>query len=510
MAPVNRADSPEQRSHPGGGEREDPPSAVAQENRRSPRQTAPQTAPDLGGAAVTEHNLAQVHVVLRGAEETDASVTAPWLARLTGLNAYGNRLLTSRAAIKMQNAAILLCVVLFFEWCAWSALFHTIISGGSYRGATVSLWAPTFGALVALTIFTFERGIVIADLDSWKAWFGLCFRALLVLASVIATAQPVELFAFGMEIDRELHQRGVTEAEARLASRETIDHRARAEAEKQLATSPEAIALEEARRQHDETVEMLGLVSVVDRDSEQAMRRLERFETNHKAELARIDVELETAEGDQREALKQERANKAAEHRQVRATYWAKSRDRESLRADLLGQIAALETAIERALRDYNAALREAIAHQKGTGPITTVATDAAWVERLRAAPPGQPVEDPNGQYETWDPYRVGFIERLVVLYTLGHESGPQASTDDLGGRRSFLYFWAKMLLLAVTSVIPLVSILNKFVMGEELRTYYSFRAQVASGEPTCVRVALARDADEILVNVSIARPSHA
>lgn len=122
-------------------------------------------------------------------------------------------------------------------------------------------------------------------------------------------------------------------------------------------------------------------------------------------------------------------------------------------------------------------------------------------MDRLRAAQYGDVVSDVGGQPVRWS--NDGFIEREQVLWHLvdgrpprwpdGVSTATQVAAATWAGlpvpgedgatidatRSIRIPFWG---LLAVVAAIPLLSIVFKFTMSEELRNYYSLEAQARSG----------------------------
>lgn len=400
----------------------------------------------------------------------------PALGRLLHLDVWGDSLLSGAAAAQMRAAAAALLAVFLFELVAWSVFFHTTVTGDPMRltllSATVGL---ALGTLCAGTIILFEWGLVTLDTSDGRWKWVVALRGFVIAVSVCATAQPLHLLVFHVELDQRLRD------EARLQV--AVD----------LATE-----LKEMDRRRDEDLERLQGESQADR-LKQAQTEFENAlgAMTPCFALPGVQAEVAAARGASDGSDAAERVLAALERRKG----WVNSR------------CAVAKAALEKAKEARASTGATYTEKQKKIDELRATADDARktqiqeGVKQLRAMANG-------GPDAAFDPSSAGLLRRLALIEDLtagrppawplcGEEARRIAidtfpvfdpEGDDLSKQRLvtlshayWVYYWISF---AVAGIFPAVGLLTKLTMGRELSKYYQLDVQARAGEPGAREVA--------------------
>lgn len=479
---------------------------------------------------------------------TGGGYAAPRLARLLGLDVYGESLLSRRAATEMGFVAIVLVVIFLFDFGAWSLLFNAVIHSAVDDIDLLTPVAVLGGALFAFAVLTYERQFVVSDTSS--GWLRLLppmsLRFAVIITAAIITAQPIELLFFRGPILHHTHKELVREhAAGLLVDLETLEERTAAAREIPTSVSkgPEAQRLQT----HDQRIQEQ---SEAVRDLENSLVKAERERRNWSwtEEVRRNELRsagerlagLRATPGDVGEALAAaERAHAAARQRHAAA-----DRNKRDYTVTARNLKDDLETARERLValeRDrspiyavYRKLLDDSVTQ-------TDFKVDALqregqkvrrWLQKLVALEPdAEPVsEEIGGVTYTFEPRAYDFFEQLRVLADLRNARPPRwpgSSTEEIralaanfgvrdlrncdqprdapamgtaegtppcteeekasweGFRaRARLFHWSWIVVYGIAVIIPCLVIAIKLLLPAELKAYYSGRYQAAAGNP--------------------------
>lgn len=447
----------------------------------------------------------------------------PPLARFFKLDVWGPSQLNTRARFEMASAAALLAIVFLFEFVAWSTLFNVIAHAGTWTLGGKTLVALCFGAVFASAVLLFERGIITADLTGRSSAFSVAVlvRLVVICASALATAQPVELLVFGQEIDGRLRDEAV-----------------RAEAVRQLGE--EQRDSEAGQASHMETAK----AKVKQTDNYRQLENQEKKVAELEAETANLDLKVAELRA-QREALEKQVSGQAAMFKAIlgKDEEARSSRETEDLRrlnstlpparrklADLTVDVNTYDSVVTKKRAELNEARERKDARVKEIDAAIKAEADKLerqdeatkqrssdrreWLRAIQRAPVGTRVEPFGNVHQgPWNPYEAGFVRRLEVLTDLRRGESPTwgdvprgvreraaqvfgiaERTDDEDSRRrlaaraqNFRFVYAIAFVVAL--VLPLLTLAFKLLMGRELRLYYSTLAQARGGNPEAIAV---------------------
>jgi hypothetical protein len=437
-----------------------------------------------------------------------------WLSHQFGLDLYGTTTLSGAARIHMNAAAVVLMVVFAFDVVTWCLLFYFIVSAGSldemhFGRLSVSL----LGILPALIIFIYERSILTADLS--RGWGqrapAMLGRTLLIGAAAWATAQPVELIAFGRTIDRRIHEEQVREAVVarytdlsdQLQVRGPVH--LRAAAGKQAESRIESLNSDRKSLGDKAYLEQLeaNALTLKLTEAEQQRATLKKIWDNARSGLGiaqrqhdaapTADSEAQLREAQQKATAAEGRFDAATNHRR---TISAKMNEQKK-KADLTREQERRAT--EEYQQERNTVVTGAAAEQAQND----VQALQAWVTELRALQPGETyhalgstsqlrfrdytfleklrvIDDIRvAQPPRWPPVSAEMRRVLEKEYGLFDHTDPAVRQAD--ARNATRTYWA---IFAVAMIVPFMSLLFKLTMPEDLALYYSRNWQARCGHP--------------------------
>lgn len=136
-----------------------------------------------------------------------------WLVRLLRLEVYSDRLLTRRVRTELSILAVILLLVFFYEFAAWSFFFNGLFLGDVTRfDPRWTIAALLFGLLFSGVILYFERQVITTDVQRLapsqrRLAQGIRLGAIVLGAVIVAHA--VELLVFAEPVERALYSRAV-------------------------------------------------------------------------------------------------------------------------------------------------------------------------------------------------------------------------------------------------------------------------------------------------------------
>jgi hypothetical protein len=489
-------------------------------------------SPDLqsGRQAAGDSLPSPVRLVIQGTPAIPPDSWALRLARCMSLDGWGEFLLGRRVAYELGAAACILLVVLLFELLAWSLLFNVLVHSARWTVSPRTLLACLLAAVFGGGVFLFERSFITADLGERPAKKLLAYvlRLAVIAGSCIATSQPVELLVFGGAIETRLRdENALAEAVRLVDDRKKDDSEAAGkppgEIEKilngtRLATTrdDDKTALDDAGTQQIAANNQLqrDRDSVAARVAEVARRRLNLDRL--RGQLARADPEAQAALG---AAAGEAEAQLTAARSRLQGARDAQAASERRL-SEAKAQLESAEKRFSKAEELYRNGVDRLI---KKDDDLKKAAQDdraelQAWMHNVENAVPGEDI--PRPKTNTWLKHKAAdFTERLRVLAdlkearppqwppaerrsideaaTLFHLESPYAKEDTaLQLRRRYardlfrLTYWIAFIIAAV---IPLLTLAFKLMSSEELRTYYSAKAQALAGNPEAIRALTAR-----------------
>lgn len=162
-------------------------------------------------SALTPRRGQPLRLFLRGSDGQSLRGILGWVASQLGLDVYGENLLTRRASVEMKSAALILLVIFLFDLGAWSLLFNTLLHSELLAIDGWSVLAGSGGLLFASAVILYERQFFTTDV--WEGWRSvyrpMAVRLLVIFASALVTAQPVELLFFKEAIAQRAHEEGI-------------------------------------------------------------------------------------------------------------------------------------------------------------------------------------------------------------------------------------------------------------------------------------------------------------
>lgn len=429
-----------------------------------------------------------------------------FLRRLVRLDVWGDTLRGSKVSDEMTSGYLILAVVFVFEVCAWSLLFNQIFHGtdSGIDGRTVV--AVAMGLLWAMGIYTIDKGVLTADLTRRGAskWMGFAARALLIVASAVFTAQPVEQVVFGSMIEERLKQETLREeAIAHVKRIEDAEQKVRDLEDEDVGKRIPKQAKEDreaAQAAWDQRQGALADANAALTTADSALTSAQRELTSRRQWADRVSAthgadSPETRSARQRQATQQGRVHQlevqrreAAEARQ-RAESAGHTADSERERVE-----AAYEAAVATARKEKQAILDRLA---QATAAVTT------FLDRFRRANYGDTIEIAEGERLRWK--RVDFVGRGLVLEDLVAGRPPRWPAESAEQRRRAIalfglpgatgldgkpthdtrsLFWYWLLVTLVAAAIPSLSLFFKYTMSEQLKGYYSVEHQARAGNP--------------------------
>ena len=359
------------------------------------------------------------------------------LVRSFALDVGDQSALSSKAVPELHFMAMVLGIIVVFEFTAWSLLFVAILNAGHL---TFFSWftplACLFGATMATLIFVFERQILVSDpaKKGRKLWYSVAYlaRIALVLVSAFFTARPVEVMAFASRIKTRAYEEQVLEKAARLLQdyedlkQGTKVNRTKAgqEAQQQI----EGQNVRNAQSKLEQATRDLARLSVAITNAEDDVTFRRHKVREGTAKLAQVqrdrddltaDAPLALIEAADQELKKwtgrlQWRKNKLRDARAHRNQVKAK-------RAEVVALMPTLRGDVNTTTQRFTE--RRGELEQIEVTRATNVASDlgklTAFIEKIRDAEPGTVFEPPSGDPESklsFVPVSYDMYEQLRVL----------------------------------------------------------------------------------------------
>lgn len=446
-----------------------------------------------------------------------------FLARLLALEVWGPYLLSSRARYEMNAAATLLLAVFLFEMLAWTLLFNVILHASRWEVSALSLLAVGFAFLFATVVFLYERGFITSDFSSAgnNSTSGkngriaaVSIRLIVIVATALATAQPLELLVFGQEIDSRLKEEGVWKEalhQLTLLEKDQSDSISpgRAKIEEDLKDTTQAKDLQSARdavkaaetREGEVQAEVTAATQTASRAKsyldllQRQLGALNRGQASGDPETIRKKIDQAAVRYEQRRGELQTAENS----RSAAATDLDNARQREASALKAWNELVNTMAGQDRSVR--NEAKSSANARRD-------------WIDHIHGKKTCDPIPSPMEPDKLWDPCDAGFITRLSILDDLLNARrpfwssseraqrqkvvatfglpDPEASDDATHRREAFRAqtlnnVYRISFIIAV--VIPLLTIAFKLLMARELAIYYSAKAQARAGNPHAIQV---------------------
>lgn len=179
------------------------------------------------------------------------------LARLFGMDVYGDNFLTEKARKEMGYAALLILIVTIFDFLAWSLLFNALLHPTSTHPFAFD-WITLFGSLPLASLFSgavfiYERQFFTTDVHDRKKLrlaVAIFLRLAVIGAAAVVTAQPIELLVFSGPIKKRVHEESIRSECARLYGKLQEQKKKKPYAILKLANqSSEASDLREAKQE---------------------------------------------------------------------------------------------------------------------------------------------------------------------------------------------------------------------------------------------------------------------
>jgi hypothetical protein len=497
----------------------------------------PSPPPDGPGATWSAFDAApaasapvrRARLIIQGRRHQPATGPLARLARLIGLDVWDESLLSRRAAQDMGVAALLLTVVLTFELLAWTMLINVLVHSAQWQISARSWIALLLGGVFAAGIFAFEKTFLTADFGeaAWRKWLGIGMRLVIIVGSLFATSQPIELLVFGGAIDNRLHdERALEEAIRQEREVEKLNLEAiplsNAEVEKHLSSSDEGGRLDTQRNRRDDAQAALGRAHLAVGRAKARVQAAEQRE--HKAKSA-VDAaardrshpstpeELQRREQVRKDAAKglvDARGESAAAAAALSAANEKERQAQQELETAKLNVINA-----EKDRMVYKEQVIE-IVHKPAADAERALKEIKNWMFAVERAKPNETVHDASGR--SLAPKQADFTDRLRALDDLRRGDAPlwprtspaarsraaedfdledPLHPDDLltarRQRDAALFDRIYLIALVMAGVIPLLTLAFKSMMSSELQEYYSTRAQARAGNADAIEALAAR-----------------
>lgn len=413
-----------------------------------------------------------------------------WLVQQFNLDSYGPRLLTECAGKDLKYMAVMLAVIVLFDWLAWSLFWTMVINAGRLEIGWSTPFALFCGGLFAAIVFCYERYFITADTSkgNWRVFVAAGLRVVVIAITAAITTQPIEVAIFYGAVQRRAHEESV-----------------RAEALGKLRILQEAQKDAKSMETSDGTVDGKRV-----REAISTAKEAEDVANEVQARINRASNELKSAQASL--AAAQNRRSRAVTQRQIDGANAAVGRAQSRISkasADLdqarVNQEKAnvQKTTAEEARTQAEAPLKEQEEKAK-----TLEARVRNWISQVRTSKAGEIVtEKTAGNVIPWTftTQDYDFVQRLNIisdLYAGRPARWPEANPEDIiklgteyglgeaqdtttiarrnDEARNFRWtYWA---VVFVAAVIPLLIILAKLVLSPDLKRYYSREAQRQAG----------------------------
>ena len=459
------------------------------------------------------------------------------VVRALKLDVWGWWGLNRRAAIEMESAEVMLLAVYAFELMAWGLLFNVIIHGSTWEVSPLSWIAVVVALLFATVIFIFEKSFVTADFSTGTSSkvAGYFIRLGIILASALATSQPVELMVFGDAIDARIYEETVR-AEVLREAADVIEARERSDVQAVAVALSEATS--ETREYQDwrEADEAAATSSVrlasgeaalaqasADVDKYSGAKGYWRSQKTRRQALA----DLDPSDSALAEAV-------ATADRYYKGNSWA-LRKAERAQDEAQAELAAAQAAAGAARSTLDRRMEEKRIYRESieTGMATQaerarddLETRTAWIDQVMAgnhrAIPTRVLDERLAPLQM---QHADFTQRLAILADLragrparwpasdtetrlaacdlfglcdeaaSEDPVTQARTAD-AAMTFRLTYWAAFV---IAVVIPLLTMAFKLLMPRELKAYYSTVGQARAGNPAAVKAMCAAGEEHLI-----------
>ncbi|HVR99886.1 MAG TPA: DUF4407 domain-containing protein [Thermoanaerobaculia bacterium] len=487
---------------------------------------APEPEPQAASHAAADPSAHRIRLVFQSQQGVERGALLR-LARWMGLDVWGDHLLNRRAAREMGSAALLLAVVLAFELMAWSMLFNVLVHAAQWTIGPRTLLALLLGGIFAAAVFLFEKSFITADASEaqWRIVIAYAIRAVVIVGSALATAQPIELLVFGGAIENRLYEENVlAEAVRQVGNFEDRQTKARGRSEEEIQKEV-AGSGEYQTVQSTEKLYTAAYQEVLELEDDLTDAQGERTRTTERESY--WQSELATAQRQRRSS------NPASEYRVTRAVrnLDVARRRKATAQANLesveerLGSARARLTTLADQLKAHRGNLDKFVAVERTQNQAEIQRNQALlegiqdWMRFVQNARPGQ--VDPRTK-SSLQARPADFTERLMVLDDLRNARPPLwpattqkqrdlavelFSVSDFKGptspaleearermeQKADLFRAIYWVAFIMALVIPLLTVAFKILMAGELRAYYSTLAQARAGNPAALEVVLAR-----------------
>lgn len=443
------------------------------------------------------------------------------LVEFFDLRVYGNCGLNGCARTAMRRGATLLAVAFVFDLMAWTILFTLIFHGGNFEISLLTPIAVLLAILLSIATLSFEATLFTADMSRWtrRTLTGLAGRLTLIGVFAVLTAQPIHVLLFDGPIQRRAQQEQAIEQALVIAheitsSRQDVDALLSGEAPTGFELI-EADQSKDAEQANARVAELEASISGAQATKARATKTMARAETQIETYSRRLasggtdeerDLWAKRLEGN-RAAYNKARAeaeNAESELTQLSVRLGSAGKARESARTDLndtrvrQGQavIAAREKA--KALAEH---LRQFVSNIYNGAPGETI-TDSLtgrtftarpydFFERLRVLDDlcaGRLPRWPSGEVSQEE---LAVLKDELKLPTIppGAEASDAQRTlwdranDDMTREAVSLrvIWWVTQ---AIGMFVPLLTLLYKLMLPQDLTQYYSVAWQLQIGNP--------------------------
>lgn len=444
---------------------------------------------------------------------------ASWLARLFRLDVWGGSLLGQRARAEMSAMAWLLLLVFCFELTAWSLLFNVMIHAAQWTVSWITLVAIALGAMFSGAVFLFERGFLTSDssVNRRKRALAYTIRFIVIVASAFATAQPIELLLFGNEINGRLRTEAVQREALRLSNKGATIDSAQALAAARTAKTEAAAKLEKRQGELKQLNQQVAMAEAKIQQLDKEIGAAKNKVKNKQAKKRKIQQKIRDAPlPEEKKSLKKQLYQLRGKLRAHRNALDAKLQARQQVVDEQTNLTASMPVAQQKIEDARTRVTEEHNRFHNITWKDSTKQTDSDKENRdlialIGTSPLGKPI--PGGP-RPLNPYDVGFVYRLIVLWDLmsGRAAAwPPSSaaarkkavetflgenwanadheTVKRAAARASTFFKIFLVAFLVAIIVPLLTLAFKLLQGRELHNYYSTRAQAESGNPDALEV---------------------
>lgn len=474
-------------------------------------------------------------IFLRFSEETLQSVLPSKLARLFRLDVFGTSLLTRRAGMEMNLAASILSLIFLFEGVVWSCFFHAVFYSDITLPGLKTIPACALGFTYALLIVLFDRLFFIEDWTyrpsrtteslattqvAWLVAQGLkiVIRAGIILLSAIAVGAVIDLILFQQPIERRIQEENLRWYLVAFAADLDFADPARIELNQSLERQQLQENLDHA---HEQKLSILASIPEVVKEQTLARVALENIHD----EIARLNQKIRQLQGtstkdvdpndprdeapeDKGRNLEHQLITARSKERRLESEFAAATTRVETSRTEL----EAVETtiiSIQKSLQEETARRDEqrkryldAFNYYRATGDnddfLELLQADLG--AKAQIEPPRPDVFEryrmlldlATGRPPVWPEASASTLQQLKEAFELVEiprcqDASNSDSNDSIPWRcrSARVYYRALILLLFVAAIVPSLALVMKiFFMPEQLKRYYSLKAQAASMNP--------------------------